>query len=217
MAAVRDAGVDVPQFLGRDEQDRQILEFVPGTLAMDAGPLLADDLVRVGSLVRAIHEASEGFVPTCLPQWTYPIASPPGSNLICHGDLAPWNLVTGDRWVFIDWAGSSPSTRLWDLAYAAVAFTLSDASLSPKDAAARIRAFVDGYDADATLRASLPRAMVRRAGAMFDLLRTSNLKGVEPWGTMYTAGHGEHWYRVVEYVERHQGRWRDALSLSMEH
>lgn len=56
MAAIRDAGVDVPEVFGRDEQGRQITEFVPGRLALDAGPLTHAELHRVGAMVRMIHD-----------------------------------------------------------------------------------------------------------------------------------------------------------------
>jgi tRNA A-37 threonylcarbamoyl transferase component Bud32 len=111
MGALRGAGVDVPEVLGRDDQGRQVLELAPGALAMHIEPLSARDLARVGGIVRAIHEASEGFVPAVGAHWDSAIASP-GNDLVCHGDLAPWNLIIGERWVFIDWDASAPSTRL---------------------------------------------------------------------------------------------------------
>ena len=43
-------------------------------------------------------------------------------TIIAHQDLAPWNLVIGDRWAFIDWDTAAPGTRLWDLAYAVHGF-----------------------------------------------------------------------------------------------
>ena len=211
MAAVRESGVDVPEVLGRDALGRQVIEFVDGKLAMDLDrPLSIHELGRVGAIIRAIHDASEGFAATVEPHWEPAIPSP-GSDLICHGDLAPWNLIVGPRWVFIDWDGSSPSTRLWDLAYAASAFTLADPTLSPAEAAERLAAFVSGYRADEALRSALPATMTERVAAMHHLLRSSNVAGVEPWATMYLSGHGAHWSAVLRYVERHQEWWRGAL------
>lgn len=210
MRHVRDAGVDVPAVLGRDERGRQVLEMVPGRLAMESPPLTLDELARVGRLVRSIHDAAQGLVwdPGAVPENVLPVA---GADLVCHNDLAPWNLVVGPRWVFIDWDGAGPSTRLWDLAYAAQSFTVNDARTDPADAAADLAALVDGYGADQALRDALPAALGRRAGAMLELLRSSHASGREPWGSMYTAGHGEHWRAATRYAEAHEETWRVAL------
>lgn len=110
MAALRGAGVDVPEVLGRDEQGRQVTEFVPGPLALDAGPLTHAELHSVGIMVRQIHHASETYLLAADAWWATAIPAP-GAELICHRDLAPWNLIIGDRWVFIDWDAAAPSTR----------------------------------------------------------------------------------------------------------
>lgn len=65
--------------------------------------------------------------------------------------------MIGDRWVFIDWDGSGPSSRLWELADAAQSFTLPDDSVPANPAARRPAAFADGYRADAELREGLPQ------------------------------------------------------------
>ncbi|MBO0596475.1 phosphotransferase [Nesterenkonia sp. E16_7] len=210
MAAVKDAGVDVPAALGRDSRGRQMTEFVPGEPAIDSDPLTDAELARVGGIVRAIHDASQTYTPAPSAVWHTGIASP-GDELVCHNDLAPWNLILGPRWTFIDWDASAPSTRLWDLAYAAQTFTLSDPEQPPEDAARRLAALVGGYDADEELRAALPAAMSQRTAAMFHLLRSSNEVGIEPWGSMFEEGHGDHWGAVTDYVRNHHAVWSRAL------
>lgn len=204
------SGVDLPRPLGRDEQGRQSNEFVPGTLAMDAPHLTAQELARVGRMVRSIHDASSTFSPAPTDRWD-PLIPAPGHDLVCHNDLAPWNLITGPRWVFIDWDGAAPSTRLWDLAYAAQAFTLNDTTTSPEAAAGRLSAFVKGYDADSSLRRDLPHTMWERAQAMYDMLAAAHATGHEPWGSMFTTGHGAHWAAVTEYVRTNEDLWFEAL------
>ncbi|MHA7239116.1 phosphotransferase [Arthrobacter sp. TMS1-12-1] len=210
MRVVREAGVDVPAVLGQDEQGRQVTEFIPGRLALESDPLTPAELHRVGALVRAIHEASESFVPSPGARWTTAFQAP-GSDLICHNDLAPWNLIIGERWTFIDWNAAAPSTRLWDLAYAAQAFTLSDPRQAPEEAGRHLAAFVDGYGAGQSLREQLPAAMHQRAAAMHHLLQSSYDSGVEPWGSMYVDGHGDHWRTATHYVQLHQDSWSKAL------
>lgn len=210
MTAMREAGVDVPAVYGRDEQGRQVTEFIPGQLALESAPLTHAQLGRVGALVRAIHDASMTFAPDGEAVWSTAIPAP-GTELICHNDLAPWNLIIGDRWVFIDWDAAAPSTRLWDLAYSAQAFTLSNTDQTPQEAAGNLVAFVNGYGADRALRAELPKAMYRRAAAMLELLNSSHDTGREPWASMYSDGHGDHWRAATDYAKHHQSIWSEAL------
>ncbi|WP_315968658.1 phosphotransferase [Arthrobacter sp. PM3] len=187
-----------------------MVEYVEGTLAMDQSPLGNDDLRRVGRMIREIHDASEATVIANPGGWKMllPAENP---DLMCHNDLAPWNLIMGERWVFIDWDGAGPSTRLWDLAYAAQSFGQLVHGQPVAEAAIRLGAFADGYAADDSLRKALPAAMAKRATAMFNLLKSSNETGFQPWAAMYLNGHGDHWRTAAEYVAHNQEAWAHAL------
>lgn len=210
MDALRGAGIDVPRTHGRDEHGRLVLDYMPGTMAIDIAPLPVDLVRQVGTLVRTIHDASARLpVPE---DWPVGVLPAPHADLLCHNDLATWNLVIdGDRLVFIDWDGAAPSSRPWDLAYAAIAFAHLFPSADVSESVKRLSAFVGGYAADTELRAVLPRLMVQRADAMCELLCTSHASGREPWGTMYVAGHGDHWLATTEFINEHQQAWVDAL------
>lgn len=210
VCALRAEGVDAPELRGRDDEGRQVLEFVPGSLAIAEPPLTAADLRRVGSMIRGIHDASARYVPEAGAVWRTAMPAP-GAELVCHNDLAPWNLVIGDRWVFIDWDAAAPSTRLWDLAYAAQAFTLSDDGRDPERAADDLAALADGYGADGVMRRDLPRAMEERTAAMLALLEGARATGEEPWASMHATGHGDHWAKALRYVREHRAVWARTL------
>lgn len=203
--------ISVPQPLGQDENNHQILEYIPGTPALEMPPLSLETLHSIGALIRQIHDASKSFIPAPGAIWETAIQAP-GSELICHNDLAPWNLIIdNEKFVFIDWDASASSTVLWDLAYATTSFCLLDISLSAELSAKKLSAFIQGYGADNSLRSQLPEAMKKRVQAMFDLLYSSFQTGNEPWATMYQQGHGEHWAGVCKYVAEHQKVWEQAL------
>lgn len=211
LGALRSAGVDVPTPLGRDEEGRQVVEFVEGVFALEQLPLGHEDLLRVGRMIRQIHDASERFAIPDLDGWNVllPAENP---DLMCHNDLAPWNLIMGNRWVFIDWDGAGPSTKLWDLAYAAQSFGMLVDGQPVDEAALRLRAVVDGYGADAALRKALPTAIAKRTAAMHDLLKSSHATGFQPWADMYVNGHGQHWRGAAEYVRQNKAAWDQALA-----
>lgn len=215
MAALRDRGVDLPEAHGRDDQGRLILEFVPGRLALDEVPLDVDVIRAVGTLVRSIHDASAGLA---VPEDWDVLLPARDPDLLCHNDLATWNLILdGDRLVFIDWDGAGPSTRLWDLAYAAISFGHLFPGTDARAAATRLAEFVDGYGADDELRAALPATMVQRTGAMQRLLQRAHETGREPWATMHIDGHGPHWFATTKFIASHQRDWHRAIGRSSTH
>jgi len=201
-----------PRTLGRHERGRHILEYVPGQLADTLPTLDSGGLHRVGRLIRELHDRTGDFRPPPDARWNV-VIRPDRRDLICHHDLAPWNLVRdGDRWVFIDWDGAGPGSRLWDLAYAAKGFVPLEAGGDPAADAPRLRALADGYGLDASQRRDLPRLIGAHARGMFDLLRTSSLTGRQPWARLYAEGHGEHGGPAADYIERHLDLWTRALS-----
>ncbi|MGH3397438.1 MAG: aminoglycoside phosphotransferase family protein, partial [Streptosporangiaceae bacterium] len=64
------AGFDgSPRALGRDEQGRQVLEYIPGPVADTRPPLDPGGLLRVGALIRALHDAAADFQPPPDARW----------------------------------------------------------------------------------------------------------------------------------------------------
>jgi len=111
-----------PRPLGIDEQGREVLTFIPGTVAWpDRFSMLgsAARLADVARLIRGFHDAVRDFTPPPDARWQVLIPAE-GSEIIAHHDLAPWNLVVGDGGgcAFIDWDCAAPGSRLWDVAYA---------------------------------------------------------------------------------------------------
>jgi Ser/Thr protein kinase RdoA (MazF antagonist) len=200
----------VPRSFGRDEQGRHVLEYVPGELA-DGRSCRTDELVRVGRLIRELHDAMAGFVPPADAVWEVVLPADRHEQ-VCHHDLAPWNLVLGeDRWVFIDWDSAGPGSRMWDLGYAAHGFVPLRPDGSPEVDAPRLRAFVDAYGADEEQRRSFPRLTAAHTRAMADLLARSVVTGTQPWARLHAEGHGRYWSAATDYVERHEAVWAKAL------
>ncbi|MCW3845378.1 aminoglycoside phosphotransferase family protein, partial [Micromonospora yasonensis] len=108
-----------PRPLGRDGQGRQVLEYVPGELGDPSGTYSVAELASIGAFLADLHRATETFVPPPAASWQL-VIPPDGEDLVCHHDVAPWNLVRSARgWVLIDWDSAGPGTRGWELAYAA--------------------------------------------------------------------------------------------------
>jgi len=200
-----------PRSLGRDGQGRHVLEYVPGPMAIDQPPLDHAGLRRVGRLITELHDASAGFEPAPGSRWNV-VIPPDRRDLICHHDLAPWNLVTGaDRWVFIDWDGAGPGSRMWDLAYAMKGFVPLESGGDPAADGPRLRALADGYSLSASQRRRLPPLIGAHTRGMADLLENGARTGVQPWARLHAEGHGQHWAAAADYIEHNLGAWRQAL------
>ena len=105
LAHLRDAGfTGAPLPLGVDEQGREVLSFVPGDVPRNPlPPETAGDgvLVALARLIRALHEASAGWVPPPDAVWGgtpaslgRPVTRP--AELVSHCDYYPGNVVFRD-------------------------------------------------------------------------------------------------------------------------
>ncbi|MFV2109351.1 phosphotransferase enzyme family protein [Micromonospora sp. LOL_015] len=216
LAHLHDVGFGgAPRPLGVDAAGREVLTYLPGTVPWPdrsdlLGPVAA--LRRVGRLVRDLHDAAASFTPPPGAVWRR-LIPPDGTDLVVHHDLAPWNLVVGDRWAFIDWDTAAPGTRLWDLAYAAKAFVplTADPAWQRPDAARRLRTLVDAYGLDERQRRDLVPLLARRARSMHDFLAEQSAAGVLPWTRLWDDGHGETWRRDAEHIGDRAADWTAAL------
>ncbi|WP_144123895.1 phosphotransferase [Catellatospora sichuanensis] len=200
-----------PQPLGRDEQGRQVLEYVSGEIGDATGTYALTELAEIGRMQRSLHDAAVNFVPEVGTRWETPIP-PDRAELVCHNDVAPWNLVHAERgWVLIDWDGAAPSSRLWDLAYAAQSMAGMSPRRDPAESAVRLRAFTDGYGLDPDRGPELAALLGRRARAMYDLLETGFSENRQPWARIFTED-GPYWRDTAAYLDRHTAVWAAALA-----
>jgi Ser/Thr protein kinase RdoA (MazF antagonist) len=195
-----------PEPLGRDSQGRQVLEFVPGALCSPAGTLSLSELAEVGSMVRDLHSALASFAAPANAGWNnlIPVIPTDRFELVCHNDVAPWNLVRSPRgWVLIDWDGAGPSSRLWDLAYAAQSMAGMGPDRSVEESALRFRTFIRAYGSSQIDPDELAALLGRRARAMYDMLARATS---EPWKGIF-ATDGAHWLGVASYLETYKRNW----------
>lgn len=147
-----------PRVLGRDERDREVLTYLPGrVIDIDAELPSESAVVDAMKWLRRYHRAVADFdhpgpwrnAPTTTPQ--------PGDGssdrqaLICHHDLAPYNVALsssgdGDRVVGVfDWDMAGPGTPTQDLGFAAWNWVPLYRPLPTAEVAARLRLMADAY------------------------------------------------------------------------
>ncbi len=144
-----------PRLRGIDDQGREILTYLPGTVprATDGARWTDDQLHAVATLLRRYHDATART----------PLAA--DQEVVCHNDAAPWNTVfDGETPVaLIDFDDAAPGPRIRDIAYAVWCWlNLGDERFSPAEQARRLGLFCDAYGL--TERKSLLDAILTRHG-----------------------------------------------------
>jgi hypothetical protein len=171
--------VESPSVLGFDAQGREVLTMIPGKVGhYPLTPEMTTDasLVACARMLRRCHAAATiqpgwGDLP-----WRYRDPDPASWEVICHGDVAPYNIVyrEGMPVGLIDFDVAGPGPRMWDIAYAAyrLAPLASDVNCldfgfgGPPDRVRRLALFLDAYGVED--RSELLEMAIARVTALRD-------------------------------------------------
>jgi len=198
-----------PQPRGFDGLGREVLEFIPGTVpwpivaefvsALGSDPAIA----RVARLIREYHDVVVGWEPPSGAVWGAPprVDDAP-VELICHNDIAPWNLVvSAERWSVIDWDVAGPGTRLEDLAYAALSFVpLGPSHATDAEISHRLRVFTDAYGLSSSDVPKLLDLGILQADAIGARHEAERL--LPEW-----ESHAAAWRGIARQVRQKRARW----------
>jgi Ser/Thr protein kinase RdoA (MazF antagonist) len=154
-----------PRLLGLDDQGREVLSFLEGSVPPDLDHFPDSVLVAAARLLRRFHDATAGTE----------IAGE--EEVVCHNDPSPCNYVfrDGQPVALIDFDHVAPGSRLRDVAYMGWLWTLSADDGPPiLEQARRLRLMADAYGPTET-RGLLDAVLVRQQENLADALaRTSS-------------------------------------------
>jgi hypothetical protein len=194
-----------PRALGYDQAGREILSYLPGQTAPAslAGIESDDVLTAVARLTRHYHDAVTDFVVPSDAAWQFTIGAPRAGDVICHNDIAPWNIVFDGTQPLglIDWDFAAPAPRAWDIAYALWRFVPLYGGQEfgePATQARRIKLFCDIYGlAD---RRGLLDMIERRQQVLHDTLVMWGQVGVPGFAEMLRDGHADGIRNDIAYL-----------------
>jgi aminoglycoside phosphotransferase (APT) family kinase protein len=172
-----------------------------------------DGLRRWARFLRRYHDAVAGFRPPADSAWSSGTGTCGSGELICHGDVGPWNGVwRGDDVVgLIDFDHARPAPPLFDVAYA-LEYTApyrDDEECvrwlrypAPPDRRRRIEVFCHAYGI--AVPADVSACVAAQQRMVSETAEALGRRGIEPQATWIREGHLE------EYAAR--VRWTEAAS-----
>ena len=212
-----------PRVLGFDEQGRQILTMIPGEVGnypMTPAMTTDESLVAAAGMLRRYHEAATiqpgwGDLP-----WRYRDPDPDCWEVICHSDVAPYNIVFRDGVPvgLIDFDVAGPGPKMWDIAYAAyrLAPLASDANCvafgwpDVPDRGRRLALFCDAYGLED--RSGLLKMAITRIEAMRDDILDRAASGDPSVATHLREDHVGSYNADLGWIRANEDALRTAIS-----
>jgi beta-lactamase class A len=197
-----------PRPYGIDGAGREMVAHVEGEVPAGGtmpAYLTTDACVEaVARLLRRYHDASAGFAALHAAGWQFPARAP--AQVICHGDVAPYNCVfrDGRPVALIDFDTAHPGPRLWDLGYAAYRFVplrVADGD-GTAEQARRLRLFCAAYGLSEADRRALPAVAAERLRALVEHMRSQAAAGQPAFRRHLEEGHHRIYLADIAYLER---------------
>jgi hypothetical protein len=202
-----------PRVIESHQPNREVLTYIPGRSGKESWVRVVDlrGLERFAALLRRYHDAVRSFRPPPGSTWAFTNAAPRDTDLICHGDFGPWNIVwRGLQPVgILDWDFAGPGPAPDDVAYAleyAVPFR-DDATAvrslgypQPPDRRKRMAVFAEAYGLSDT------KGLVENVACRqrLDIARVQMLaeRGLEPQVTWVQQGYLSELEARVAWTEK---------------
>jgi Phosphotransferase enzyme family len=209
-----------PRFLGIDDRDREILEFIPGRAAIEPYPdwaLTDGALAGVAGLLARYHAAVASFDPAG-HAWSGFVPEEFRDGVISHNDPNLDNVIfSGDRAVaLIDFDLASPGSAVWDVACAARLWVpLRDERDAPEPVRGRwrerLRLFVDAYGLPGADRERVVDALLPAHERCYRVVRRAVSDGHETFGRMWRGGGRRRADRTRRWLASHDAQMRMVL------
>ncbi|MEU8042172.1 aminoglycoside phosphotransferase family protein [Streptosporangium sp. NPDC049078] len=213
-----------PRALGVDERGREILSYVEGESAARPLPSFAlteESLAGLARLLRAFHDAAEGFVPPREAVWEAGSNDDAAPRLVGHCDVNLDNVIFRDGLpaALIDFDMARPTTRLFDVVttlrhWAPIADPLDLEPLQRRlDVGPRLRLFCDAYGLEPRDRRRLLDLARLRFDRSYHAMRAKAEAqgGNGGWARMWAGGAGERIRRACVWLETHQDELHEHL------
>lgn len=172
----------VPRVHGVDEQDREIVDFLPGTVVdVDHDVLTPGQLRSATRWLRAFHDAVASFRPATR-RWYFGDRELAVDQIICHNDPAAYNMAfRADQLVGVfDWDLAGPGNALDDVgffAWTGVPLFRTADGMTDAEVVARLHLIADSYGAPGLDARRLAELAIERMRTATERIATGQRAG----------------------------------------
>ena len=200
-------------------RDSEALTYIEGSAAtepLEDWALRPEALHSVGTLLAEYHRNAAGFDGSRL-QWQRPIPARWRGDVVMHNDTNPGNVIfrDGRAVALIDFDLAAPGTAAFDLAVAACFWVPLREPVDVQDsrrgqALERLRLLLDGYGADARLRADVTEACPDANEWIAGIIRDASVQGHPAFGRVW-ATQAAAFSRAATWLRAHRGELQAAV------
>lgn len=218
-----------PRLLGVDEQNREILTYIPGEVAGRPWPPWVADPERAISVAALLRELDDAMVSWGLPPDSFAgVPSPSGipprvgprPHFVGHRDLTPENVVfrAGRAVALIDFDLAQPSSRVDEFCNLALWWApLMPPADRPEvvaelDCADRLRLLADAYGLNQQDRGQVVSVAINHGQRSWFLMKERAAVHGGGWQRMWDDGVGDLINRRVAWMERAAAELHDAVT-----
>ncbi|HEX8226923.1 MAG TPA: phosphotransferase [Candidatus Saccharimonadales bacterium] len=204
-----------PVVEGIDDENREILHFIPGDAAVRPWPavmLVGDGIAQAARVLRRYHDVVEGFKPQPDNEWRIGFSDIKPGQIVRHGDLGPWNTIwqNGELTALIDWDFAQPGERIDDVAQMAYYFIPLRGEAGWKDAgfdtqpdfAERLQSLVAAYGMFSD--EEVINALLRQLAEDREIMQRYSDEEKEPWVSFVKRGDIEESIRDSSWIDENR-------------
>lgn len=222
---VRNRGFELaPEPLGFDDSGREIVSYIPGTTVGWSLPwpeLIRDEgiLEEVGTTTAHYHRCVLDFRPAGRLPWQSDPATLGESELVCHHDLAPYNVVLAGEHLqgIIDWDLAGPGSAVSELAFVAWQWVPLHGPFvtgllgwsNPPDRGRRLRRLLDAYGLRD--RTGFLDHVIDRIGYNRDIMIRKAGEGDRGYQSLIDQGHLTGMEEALTFLAENGTRLQDQL------
>lgn len=201
-----------PKVLGRDERDREVLTYIPGTTVRPDDEMLTDaQVASCGRGLRELHDLLRQYGPEGEEHWRYGVRALREDEVVCHNDPGVYNWAfDGDDAVgLFDWDMAGPGDPMDDLGFLAWTAIPLYRSLEPARVARRLECLAAAYGGVGAL--AVLHAARRRMALACERIAAGIARGDAGMANLAKVGEPERTRARLAVLAEHQQAIEAAL------